>query len=86
MRLAPKITLVPDAKDWSRWWSVRLSLFGSSILALLEAWPHAVSTIFNTLPTAVTSRLDDEILRWVGLISIVASPIARVIEQKKLKR
>lgn len=76
--------LVDNAKDWSKWWSVRLSIIGGSLLTLAEGFPHALATVINALPTSVTSNIDADILRFIGIVCIIASPIARVIKQSRL--
>jgi Ca2+/Na+ antiporter len=78
------MTLVPDVKDWFKWWSVRLSIIGGAILTLLEAFPNAVATVISVLPEQITNQVGDEILRVIAIVCIVASPIARVIKQSKL--
>jgi phage-related protein len=72
---------VPDVKDWSKWWSIRLSIVGGSLLTFLELFPNAVATVIQTLPDSVTTQVGDEVLRIIAIICIVASPIARVIKQ-----
>jgi preprotein translocase subunit SecY len=76
--------LVDDARDWSKWWSVRLSIVGGALLTFLEAFPHAVATVISTLPSEVTGTIDEGILKAIGIICILASPVARVIKQNKL--
>jgi predicted benzoate:H+ symporter BenE len=76
--------LVDDAKDWSKWWSVRLSILGGAILTFMDGFPNALSTVVNTLPHSVTSNIDADILRFIGIACIIASPIARVIKQSRL--
>jgi Ca2+/Na+ antiporter len=76
--------LVENSKDWSKWWSVRLSILGGTILTLLEAFPNAVATVIQTLPDSITTQVGDEILRVIAIVCIVASPVARVIKQSKL--
>ena len=76
--------LVPDAKDWSKWWSIRLSILGGALLTFLEIYPNAVGTVIQNLPTDVRGRIDPEIFRIIGIICILGSPIARVIKQSKL--
>jgi len=73
--------LVPDARDWTKWWSVRLSIIGGALLTLAEGFPHALSTIYSVLPNEVTQAVPDSIFKVIGLVCIVASPIARVIKQ-----
>jgi len=76
--------LVPDAKDWSKWWSIRLSIVGGSLLTFLELFPHHVAIVINSLPSVVTENVGSEVLKIIGIVCIVASPIARVIKQSKL--
>jgi len=71
--------LVDDAHDWSKWWSVRLSLLGGALLTLLEGFPDAANNIIHSLPEGV--QIPDDILRVIGIICVLASPIARVIKQ-----
>jgi len=78
------MTLVPDVKDWSKWWSIRLSIVGGSLLTFLELFPHHVAIVINSLPTLVTENVGSEVLKVIGIICICASPIARVIKQSKL--
>jgi hypothetical protein len=73
--------LVDDASDWPRWWSVRLSLIGGTLLTFLEAFPHAVATTLATLPPEITGTIDESILKGIGIVCILASPIARVLKQ-----
>ena len=74
--------LVDDASDWSKWWSVRLSIIGGVLLTILEGFPHAVATVISTLPSEITGTIDESILKAIGIVCILASPIARVIKQR----
>ncbi len=76
--------LVDDARDWSKWWSVRLSILGGALLTFLEVYPNAVGTIIQNLPSDIRSNVHAEIFRVIGIICVVASPIARVIKQSQL--
>lgn len=76
--------LVDDARNWSKWWSIRLSLIGGFLLALLEAYPHAVGHVFSALPAEISGAISQDILKGVGIVCILASPIARVIRQQRL--
>jgi len=78
--------LVENSKDWSKWWSIRFSIVGGAILTLLEAFPNVVSEIIQTLPDAITQAVGTDILKVIGIVCIIASPIARVIKQAKLDK
>jgi hypothetical protein len=76
--------LVNDAKNWSKWWSVRLSIIGGALLTLAEGFPHALATILNTLPSEITQAIPDGLIKVIGILCVIASPIARVIKQQRL--
>jgi urea transporter len=77
--------LVDDASNWSKWWSVRLSIIGGVLLTILEGFPHAVATVISTLPSEITGTIDESILKGIGIVCILASPIARVIKQRDVE-
>lgn len=76
--------LVDDSKNWYKWWSIRLSIVGGSLLTFLELFPHHVAIVINSLPSVVTENVGSEVLKVIGIVCIVASPIARVIRQSKI--
>jgi preprotein translocase subunit SecY len=78
------VKLVPDAKNWSKWWSIRLSLIGGALITFLEAFPNAVAAVIQTLPDNITDQIGTDILRVIAIVCIVASPIARVVKQTKI--
>ena len=73
--------LVDDSRNWAKWWSVRLSIIGGTLLTLVEAFPHAIATVIQTLPSQVTEQVPEDIIKVIGIVCIIASPIARVIKQ-----
>lgn len=77
-----KERLVPDAKNWSKWWSVRLSIIGGALLTLAEGFPHAIQSVVSILPSEVTETVPDSIFKVIGICCVIASPIARVIRQQ----
>jgi phage-related protein len=78
--------LVSDANQWSKWWSVRLSIAGGVLLTFLEAFPNAVATVIQTLPDTITDQVGSDILKVIGIVCVIASPIARVIKQSRLDK
>jgi preprotein translocase subunit SecY len=76
--------LVDNAKDWSKWWSVRLSIVGGALLTFLEIYPNAVGTVIQVIPVEIRASINTEILRIIGIVCVIASPVARVIKQAKL--
>jgi preprotein translocase subunit SecY len=78
--------LVENSRDWSKWWSVRFSIIGGAILTLLEAFPNAIAKVIEILPNAITQAVGTDILKVIGIVCIIASPIARVIKQSRLDK
>jgi preprotein translocase subunit SecY len=78
--------LVENSHDWSKWWSIRLSIVGGALLTLLEVYPNVVATVIQTLPDAITDQIGTDILKTIGIVCIIASPIARVIKQSRLDK
>ena len=76
--------LVDDSRNWSKWWSVRLSIIGGALLTLAEGFPHALANIYSTLPNEVTETVPDGIIKVIGILCVIASPIARVLKQHRL--
>ena len=76
--------LVENSRDWSKWWSVRLSIVGGALLTFLEVFPSHVATVINTLPAEISGQVPDTILKGIGILCVLASPVARVIKQSKL--
>jgi hypothetical protein len=78
--------LVDDSRDWSKWWSVRLSIAGGFLLTFLEVFPSHVATVINTLPAEISGQVPDTIFKVIGILCVLASPVARVIKQSKLDK
>lgn len=76
--------LVDDAKDWSKWWSVRLSIFGGALLTLAEGFPYAIQSVVSVLPNNIVETIPDGLFKVIGIICVIASPVARVIKQSRL--
>lgn len=75
--------LVDNARDWSKWWSVRLSILGGALLTFLEVFPSHVATVINTLPAEITGQVPDGLFKVIGILCVLASPVARIIKQSR---
>jgi preprotein translocase subunit SecY len=78
--------LVENSKDWSKWWSIRFSIVGGALLTFLELYPNAIAKVIEILPDAITQAVGTDILKAIGIVCIIASPIARVIKQSRLDK
>lgn len=74
--------LVPDWRNWWRWWSVRLVALG----AILEVFADAIPSLIMALPIELRATLSPEHIQWAAYACIVAGIVARVIRQPRLDR
>jgi hypothetical protein len=73
--------LVDDARNWWRWWSMRLNALGLAILAWVQIDPVSVLYVWAMMPEEVKAVLPPRILVFVGLGLFALSMIARVVKQ-----
>lgn len=66
------MNLVDDAKDFWRWWSMRL-------MALAGSWP----LIWAQLPDDAKNMIPDVWEMWIPTTLILAAMIARPIQQRE---
>ena len=73
------VHLVPDAKNWSKWWSMRLMI--------LTAIFQTAAITYTSLPFDFTEHFPSwvkAILGWGALITAIGAGVARVIHQPGL--
>jgi hypothetical protein len=73
--------LVDDARNWWRWWSMRLNALGLAILAWVQIDPVSVLYVWAMMPEEVKAILPPRFLVFVGLGLFALSMIARVVKQ-----
>jgi uncharacterized membrane-anchored protein len=74
--------LVDDARDFWRWWSVRLNAAGLAILTWVQFDPVGVLYVWSLMPDEIRWILPPRFLAIVGLALFALSMIARVVKQK----
>lgn len=78
--------LIPDIKNYWKFWSVRLAALGTFLLTFLELAPHWFAVVWGQLPDAVTQTIPESYVRIAAIALIVGSMIARGIKQEKLEK
>lgn len=78
------MTLIPDWRNWWRFWSIRLQLAGVFILSLLEGLPDAAIATLAVLPPDIRAQINPEHIRYIGYAILTTGIIARLIRQPKL--
>lgn len=70
------VHLVPDAKNWSKWWSMRLMI--------LTAIFQTAAITYTSLPFDFTEHFPSwvkAVLGWGALMTAIGAGVARVIQQ-----
>lgn len=72
--------LVPDVKDWSKWWSVRLSALAAAFGAVVVAYATLPADWLPAIPVWLKTTCA------IGsMVSAGAAGFARVIDQPSLR-
>ena len=78
------IKLIDDAKDWRKFWSVKLAFIGGALLTLAELGPGYLASAWAALPVEFQDAVPENIVKYMGLAFVFLSPVARAIKQEKL--
>jgi Ca2+/Na+ antiporter len=77
--------LTTDAKNWKKLWSVRLSVIGAGLMAVLTAWPDAILILWSTMPAEVKDLIPQQLATSIACFIFVMTAVSRVIKQSKLE-
>jgi hypothetical protein len=76
-----KPKLVDDWRRAWRWWSVRLNVLGTTLLAWFLAAPDVAREIWAALPAELKAELPPRIAYLIPLIILFAANVARILKQ-----
>lgn len=76
--------LVPGARLWWRWWSIRFNAIGLAILAWVQFDPVSVLAVWNMMPAQVRNVMPEHALTILAVIFFGLAMLARVVRQPKL--
>jgi lysozyme len=71
-----------DWREASRWWSVRVSAFGSILYAAMLLMPDQLLALWNMMPAEVRTALPARAGDWLGMILFVLVIVARLLPQR----
>ena len=78
--------LIPQWREWHRFWSVRLQLLGAAILTLALETPNALLTVWSMVPADLRAELPEGTGKWIGIAVIALGIIARLVQQPSLNK
>jgi hypothetical protein len=78
--------LVPEARNWWRFWSTRLNAIGLAILAWVQFDPVSALSVFNMMPPAVRAALPPHFLTGLALFFFGLAMLARIVKQPGLEK
>lgn len=78
--------LVPDARLWWRWWSVRFNAIGLAILAWVQFDPVSALAVWNMMPAQVRNVVPEHALTGLAVFFFALAMLARVVRQPKLEQ
>jgi len=77
--------LIEDWKKVHKFWSVRLGIIGTALTALFLAVPDAAVHAWAFMPEDIKSSLPPELIKFVGILILGSSFVARIVKQPKLE-
>lgn len=75
--------LVPEAKDWWRWASIRVNALGAAIMAWVWFDPVGVLAVWNMLPLPMVRSIPPSVVYGIGAVLFVLAMIMRVTTFRK---
>lgn len=84
-----KLSFVDDAKDWWRWWSVRIQMVCAALTGWLWFDPSSLLAVWNMMPRPVRSLLPEHFVTALGAVLFILSMagiFARPLKQSKLEK
>lgn len=80
-----KAHFLTDARDWWRWWSMRVMAIG----ALLHGWvtfdPGSVLWVWRMLPAPIEHLIPYEVISAVTIALFALAMLMRLLPQRKLQ-
>lgn len=77
--------LIPEARLWWRFWSIRMNALGLAILAWVQFDPVSVLAVWNMMPRQVQGIVPEHALSALALVFFALAMLARIVRQPKLE-
>jgi hypothetical protein len=78
--------LIPEARLWWRFWSVRFNALGLAILAWVQFDPVSVLYVYNMMPRPFRALMPDMLFTSLAIMLFALAMIARLVRQPKIEQ
>ena len=78
------MTLIQNARQWWKLWSIQLNAVGLALLAWLQFDPASVLMVWNMMPYEVRSLIPPRILLPLSMGFFALSMLSRIVSQPKI--
>lgn len=84
--MATKFSLIDEVNQAWKFWSLRLTAVGTTLLAIITAFPEAMIGAWMVLPDDLKQYLPQQYLGYVTTLVFIAAMVARVLKQHNLAK
>lgn len=81
-----KLKLIDEAKQWYKFWSVRLGAIGTAIVGIFTAFPEAAIHAWAILPAEMKKAIPPDYMPLIGVLVFVCAIFAVFVKQDSIKR
>lgn len=78
--------LVDNARQWYKFWSIRLSALGAFLLSVWFQFNAEIQIWWSVHAAEYFPFLSPQVIKYIGLLLVIASVFARVVKQDKLHK
>ncbi|MHA3079628.1 DUF7940 domain-containing protein [Acinetobacter sp. ANC 5502] len=75
--------LIDNVQHWHKFWSIRLSALGAFLMSVELAYGAQITLWWQTSAHEYFPFLNPFVIKWIGLLLVVAGIGARIIKQEK---
>ena len=76
--------LIENARQWYKFWPIRLSASGAFLLSAWFAYSNEITTWWMIYAAEYFPFLSPQAIKWIGLLLVIAGQLARLVKQPQL--
>lgn len=78
--------LVDNARDWWRWWSIRIMALGAFLHTWITFDAGAVLWLWRMMPEPLSNLIPSQVVSLISVLLFVIGIIMRLTHQNKLNK